>query len=149
MKANEIPDRQANTLRLYTKLMRATSAVTEMMHRHLDDHRLSISQFGVLEALYHLGPLCQKDIGRKILKTSGNITMVIDNLEKRELVRRERDPMDRRKVSVALTEHGHRLIERIFPDHAKIAFETFSILDPKEQNTLSVLLKKLGRAAKE
>ena len=51
---------------------------------------LTISQFGVLEALYHKGPLCQRDIAAKILKSTGNITMVIDNLEKRELVRRER-----------------------------------------------------------
>ena len=75
---------KSTALTLYTRLMRATTTVTEKMHRHLQDHRLSISQFGVLEALYHLGPMCQKEIGGKILKTSGNMTLVIDNLEKKQ-----------------------------------------------------------------
>ena len=131
-------------LNLYTRLMRATNTVTEKMHRHLLDHRLSISQFGVLEALHHLGPLCQKDIGDKILKTSGNMTLVIDNLEKRDLVRRQQDPEDRRRIIVTITEKGAGLIQVIFPDHQRIALEVFSVLSPWEQETLGDLLKKLG-----
>jgi MarR family 2-MHQ and catechol resistance regulon transcriptional repressor len=142
------PDKEAQILKLYTQLMRATNAVTEKMHRHLLDYKLSMSQFGVLEALYHLGPLCQKDIGDKILKTSGNITLVIDNLEKRKLVKREKDPGDRRRMTVKLTESGRKLIGRIFPDHSKIAYKVFSVLEPEEQNALSLLLKKLGKANK-
>jgi len=132
-------------LKLYTQLMRATNAVTEKMHRHLVRARLSVSQFGVLEALFHLGPLCQKEIGEKILKTSGNITLVIDNLEKRGLVRREQDPGDRRKIKVTLTPEGEELIETLFPVHTRIAKKVFSSLDPVEQTTLGSLLKKLGR----
>ena len=146
MKPVKTPDKEAQILKLYTQLMRATNAVTEKMHRHLLDYKLSMSQFGVLEALYHLGPLCQKDIGDKILKTSGNITLVIDNLEKRKLVKREKDPGDRRRMTVNLTESGHKLIERIFPDHSKTAYKVFSVLEPEEQNVLSLLLKKLGKA---
>ena len=148
MKAIKIPDQEAQILKLYTQLMRATSAVTERLHRHLLDYKLSISQFGVIEALYHLGPLCQKDIGDKILKTSGNITLVIDNLEKRELVKREKDPDDRRRMTVRLTASGHELIEKVFPDHSKIALRIFSVLEPEEQCSLSLLLKKLGKANK-
>lgn len=137
---------EKSVLTLYTRLMRATNSVTERMHRHLLDHDLSISQFGVLEALYHLGPLCQKDIGNKILKTSGNITLVIDNLEKRDLVTRIKDPEDRRRMIVRPTPSGRELIRRIFPGHSKTAFKIFSVLDSREQQTLGLLLEKLGTA---
>lgn len=144
MKSSPILDQKADLLKLYTYLMRAANTITEKMHRHLLDSKLSISQFGVLEALYHLGPLCQKDIGRKILKTSGNITLVIDNLEKRGLVKREKDAADRRRMIVAMTGSGHDLIETIFPLHSKMALQVFSVLQPEEQQTLGLLLKKLG-----
>ncbi len=120
MKLEKISNREAQVLKLYTQLMRATNSVTKKMHRHLLTQKLSISQFGVLEALY-LGPLCQKEIGEKILKTSGNITLVIDNLEKRGLVTRKKDPGDRRRMAVKMTRSGYGLIEKIFPDHSKIA----------------------------
>jgi len=138
------PEQEKSVLTLYTRLMRAANSVTEKMHRHLLDHDLSISQFGVLEALYHLGPLCQKDIGHKILKTSGNITLVIDNLEKRNLVTRRNDPEDRRRMIVQPTVSGLALIRAIFPGHSKTAFKVFSVLDSREQQTLGILLKKLG-----
>ena len=69
-------------LNTYTKLMRAAESVTGRISRVMTAAGLTISQFGVLEALQHKGPLCQKDIAAKILKSSGNITLVIDNLEK-------------------------------------------------------------------
>ena len=82
-------------LNTYTKLMRAAESVTNRVSSSMSAADLTVSQFGVLEALHHKGPLCQRDIAAKILKSSGNITMVIDNLEKRGLVRRERDNQDR------------------------------------------------------
>ena len=56
-------DNQRAVLKTYTRMMRATDAVTTRMHRHLADHHLTLSQFGVLEALYHKGPLCQANRG--------------------------------------------------------------------------------------
>ena len=144
MTTNTISKQEKGILGLYTRLVRATNVVTEKMHTHLREHRLSISQFGVLEALYHLGPLCQKDLGKKILKTSGNITLVIDNLEKRNLVTREKNPEDRRKLIIVLTPKGFELIQKIFPKHSKIATSVFSVLDTEEQMRLGELLKKLG-----
>lgn len=139
-----ISDNEKEALGLYTRLMRATTGVTEKMHAHLHYHRLTISQFGVLEAIYHLGPLCQKDLGEKILKTSGNITLVIDNLEKRGLVVRQKDPDDRRRFRISLTSGGIDLIENIFPEHSRTAADVFSVLTPEEQEQLGGLLKKLG-----
>ena len=144
MTTNIISEQEKVALGLYLRLMRATNIVTEKMHTHLREHRLTISQFGIMEALYHLGPLCQKDLGKKILKTSGNITLVIDNLEKREMVMREKDPEDRRRFTITLAPKGFDLIKKIFPVHSKIAGSVFSVLDPDEQTRLGELLKKLG-----
>ncbi|ADI85439.1 winged-helix transcriptional regulator, MarR family [Geobacter sulfurreducens KN400] len=105
---------------------------------------LTISQFGVLEALYHKGSLCQRDIAAKILKSTGNITMVIDNLEKNGLVRRERDSADRRFLTVHLTESGHALISRVFADVEAAIQSEMSVLAAGEQETLGALCKKLG-----
>lgn len=69
-------------LSTYTKLVRAAESVTSRTSRLMTEAGLTLSQFGVLEALYHKGPLCQRDIAAKILKSTGNITLVIDNLEK-------------------------------------------------------------------
>ena len=102
MKTTSNPTYRA--LNTYTKLMRAAESVTGRVHRVLAAPRLTISQFGVLEALYHKGPLCQRDIAAKILKSTGNITLVIDNLEKQGLVKRERTSEDRRYLTVKLTE---------------------------------------------
>ena len=131
-------------LNTYTKLMRAAESVTTRVHRVLTAPKLTISQFGVLEALYHKGPLCQKDIAVKILKSTGNITLVIDNLEKTGLVRRERDCEDRRYVTIHLTEAGLKLITTVFTDvEASIVTEMAS-LSESEQEALGDLCKKLG-----
>lgn len=139
---------QRIVLNTYTKMMRATNSVTMGMHKHLADHRLTVSQFGVLETLYHLGPLCQRDIGNKILKTSGNITLVIDNLEKRNLVKREKDKNDRRYMTVNLTKKGKKLISKIFPLHARIAEQVFSSITTEEMDMLGKIMKVLGKACK-
>ena len=105
---------------------------------------LTVSQFGVLEALYHLGSMCQGEISGKLLKSCGNITLVLDNLEKRGLVRRERDPEDRRMVTVSLTQAVEALIAQIFPRQVAAIVAELSCLTPEEQELLGKLCKKLG-----
>jgi MarR family 2-MHQ and catechol resistance regulon transcriptional repressor len=131
-------------LRTYVKLMRAADSITSRIHKHLSSVRLTLSQFAVLEALYHLGPLYQTEIGRKLLRSSGNITMVIDNLEKRSYVSRERQKEDRRFMMVQLTDEGFELISKVFPSHAAVITREMSVLGEREQETLAQLCKKLG-----
>jgi MarR family 2-MHQ and catechol resistance regulon transcriptional repressor len=131
-------------LNTFIKLTRAVESLSTRLHRRGTMGSLTVSQFGVLESLHHLGPMCQSEIGAKLLKSSGNITLVIDNLEKRGLVRRERDPDDRRMVIVSLTERGREMIERIFPGHVAAILEEMSILTAAEQETLGRLCRKLG-----
>lgn len=137
--------RDVLALDTFIKLTRATdSLLSRLAHRNTHPG-LSASQFGVLEALYHLGPLCQSVLGEKLLKTGGNITMVIDNLEKSGLVRRERSTEDRRFITVSLTEAGRELIERIFPGHVQAISEEMSVLTAEEQRELGELCRKLGK----
>jgi MarR family 2-MHQ and catechol resistance regulon transcriptional repressor len=106
---------------------------------------LTVSQFGVLESLYHLGPMRQSEIGAKLLRSGSNITLVVDNLERAGLVRRERDRDDRRVVNVSLTDAGRALIEGIFPAHVEAILEAMAVLSPQEQVELGRLCKKLGK----
>ena len=131
-------------LSVFTKLMRAAESVSIAVHQEIIAAGLTISQFGILEALYHLGSMTQKEIGKKILKSAGNITMVIDNLEKRNLVRRTRKRDDRRSYEVNLTAEGKALIASLFPPHSKRIRNRISVLSKEEQHVLASLLKKLG-----
>ena len=137
---------EARALKTYVKLMRAAESVTARTHRHLSETGLTISQFAVLEALYHSGPLSQREIGQKILRSSGNITMVIDNLEKSGLVKRKRREADRRFFIVHLTVKGYNLINKIFPPHAAVIAKDLGVLTAVEQDALGRLCKKLGLA---
>ena len=131
-------------LNSYTKLMRAAESVTVRVGRTMTAAGLTISQFGVLEALHHKGPLCQRDIAAKILKSTGNITLVIDNLEKQGLVKRERISDDRRYLTVRLTEEGEKLIGTAFANVEAAIVAEMSALSEDEQNNLGRLCKKLG-----
>ena len=89
-------DAEVRALDTYIKLTRAAQTVLDRTNRHLADHGLTTSQFGVLEALHHLGALSQIDVARKLLMSTANITTVMQNLEKAGYIRRERDPRDQR-----------------------------------------------------
>lgn len=138
--------RKKLALSTYVKLSRAADAVGNRINAHLSEYDLTTSQFGVLEAIYHLGPLQTGELGTKILKSSGNMTLVIDNLVKRGLVQRERQVEDRRCIEIHLTEDGKTLIERIWPPHEDGVVEVFSALTNEEQEQLSALCRKLGLA---
>ena len=135
---------EKNTLNAFIKLMRATESINNRLNRHLAEADLTVSQFGTLEALYHLGPLNQRAIGEKILKSGGNITMVVDNLEKSGYVKRKKDPSDRRAVLIHLTGEGKKFIEKFFPKHLEMIKKEFEVLTENEKKQLAMLCKKIG-----
>jgi len=128
----------------YIKLTRAAESLDTRLYRRGIVGDLTPSQFNVLECLFHLGPMCQSEISTKLFKSTGNITLVIDNLERRGLVRRERPASDRRRATVSLTEAGRDLIGAIFPNQVSAIVEEMSILTPAEQETLGRLCRRLG-----
>lgn len=137
-------EEEKNTLNTFIKLMRATESINNRLNRHLADADLTVSQFGTLEALFHLGPLNQRAIGEKILKSGGNITMVVDNLEKCGYVKRKKDPNDRRAVLIHLTKEGEKFIKEFFPKHLERIQKEFEVLSEEEKKTLADICKKLG-----
>ena len=126
------------------KFTRAASSFEARMLAHGSLGDLTISQFGVLEVLHHLGPVCQGTLSQKMLKSTGNMTLVLDNLEKHGLVRRVRSLEDRRMVMIELTPAGEERISRIMPEHVAVIVDEMSILSPEEQAELGRLSKKLG-----
>ena len=138
------PEKQRTALDCYIKLMRASQATTKRIHRHLRDWKITPSQLGVLDALYHLGPMLQQELAEKNLMSPGNITMIVDNLAKSGLVRRRRQEKDRRAVKVYLTAEGKKLFEDMFPQHVQGTVDEFQILTDAERKEFARLCRKLG-----
>ena len=125
-------------------LARAYHTIVRAVSRDAATYGLTLGQFAVLEALYHKGPLALGRIGSLLLVTAGNVTYVVDQLERRDLVRRERRHDDRRVVYASLTSKGRELVDAIFPSHARFVSGMFEALSPDELADLRRLLKKLG-----
>jgi len=136
---------QRRTLDTFIKLTRCTNSLLGRLAERNTAGDLTWSQFAVLEALYHLGPMTQGEVSVKVLKSGSNMTTVIDNLERDGLVRRERDEQDRRVIHVHLTDKGHGKIEAVLPGHVQALVDELGVLSPKEQEMLGELCKKLGR----
>lgn len=136
---------EERALRLWITLARAYLTVSREVGAKVVEYGLTVPQFGILEALHHLGPLSLGELAEKLLVTGGNITYVMDRLEEQGLVYRERSAEDRRVVRAHLTDEGRRRIAEVFPGHAEFICELMSPLDPAEQDGLRGLLKTLGR----
>jgi MarR family 2-MHQ and catechol resistance regulon transcriptional repressor len=138
-------DREVS-LRLWIALARCYATFAREVASRVGEYGLTTPQFGVLEALYHLGSLTLGDLADKLLVTGGNITYVMDRLERRGLVTRERCHEDRRVVWANLSPAGRRLIEDVFPDHVDFIHGLAQPLEEEERAELRRLLKKLGRS---
>jgi len=110
---------------------------------------LGNSDFRVLEALLHKGPLPVNIIGEKVELTTGSITTAVDRMEAKSLVVRRNYPEDRRIRLVELTAKGRRLIERAYARHAIDMEEAMSALSRHDRLALIELLKRLGKGAEE
>jgi MarR family 2-MHQ and catechol resistance regulon transcriptional repressor len=133
---------------VFLVLWKAARAVEFYAEKSITDLEMCGSDFAVLEALLHKGPLAVNEIGKKVLLTSGSITVAVDRLETKGLVERRAHGTDRRARIVYLTREGRRLITRIYGEHAgdmeKLAAAS---LTKAERRTLISLLKKIGYQA--
>ena len=128
-----------STLVVFT---RAEQKIHKMEYETMKAGGLTSSQFAVLEALYNKGDLKICEIIEKILTTSGNITVVIKNLEKDEFIRKYSDPEDKRSMIISITDKGRKIMDDIFPKHVENINEIFSILTIEEKLELKKILKK-------
>lgn len=143
MKQQKRSKKDSLALLSFSALLRSANIISSEVHKNLGANNLTVSQFGILEALHKIGPMYQRDLAVQILKTTGNITTVIDNLEKRELVQRIREMKDRRYFQVVLTPEGAKLIKRIYPTHVKRVDQVMDKLTKAEQEELKQLCEKL------
>lgn len=127
----------------YVKLIQAADAVHTQVSKGLAPHRLTPSQFSTLKVLAMRGSLPQRDIANYLLKTGGNITVVVDNLEREGLVERRRCKEDRRLVYVDLTAKGHDLFHSIYPEHLDRIRAVMEALPAEDQALLRRLLTRL------
>jgi MarR family 2-MHQ and catechol resistance regulon transcriptional repressor len=138
---------EASALRLWVILSRAHEAIARHAEADVARHGLTIAEFGILEALYHVGPMLLGELQRRILVSSGGVTYLVDRLQERGLVERQPCPDDRRARYAALTTEGKRLLARIFPGHARAIEHAMSGLTRADRERAAALLKSLGRAA--
>jgi len=137
----------ATALKTWVVLARAYLAIYKHVAADVARYDLTASEFGILEALYHKGPLLLGDLQRKILVTSGGVTYLVNRLVAKGLVTRESFPGDKRSRFAVLTPEGSALIKQIFPGHAKRLAKVMGELSPKEQRKLTALLRTLGKGA--
>jgi len=131
-------------LNTFIKLIRSGDSLSSSINLILAKNSLSESQFNILDALFHLGHLTQKELGKKLLKSGGNITMVIDNLEKRGLVERRRGEKDRRTFAIHLTDDGRNKIKTLLPGIVKFITKEMNVLTSKEQLRMQNMCKAVG-----
>ena len=139
----------ARALKLWVVLARSYAAVARAVEKDIARHGLTTTEFGILEALHHKGPLLLGEIQRKVLVTSGGITYLVDRLVAKGLVTREPSPDDRRARYAVLTPDGARLIGSIFPPHAELLTQAMHALTSEEQAAATALLRRLGHAVAE
>lgn len=141
---NETQQDEALSLKLFIVMNRAVEELRKKAMEDVKRHELNLTEFAVLELLYHKGAQPIQVIGKKVLLASSSITYVIDKLEDKQFITREACSKDRRVINVTLTETGYSLIERIFPEHRQAITEMFDRLSEEEKETAIQLIKKIG-----
>ena len=132
------------SLKLFVVLSKTHIVIAEKVKNNIESHGLNLSEFAVLELLFHKGEQAIQQIGKRILLSSGSMAYVVDKLEKKKLLVRNRCPKDRRIIFVQIADEGRELIECVFPKHQEEIGLMFDVLADKEKETLIHLLKKLG-----
>jgi MarR family transcriptional regulator, 2-MHQ and catechol-resistance regulon repressor len=136
-------------LDMWVKLARAFGMFSKHALCDIRRYELTQPQFAIVEILGHLGPLTLGELAKKQLSSCGNITVVVDNLEKEDLVLRKPSKEDRRSLYVHLTPKGEQMFDEMFHQHAQHITKLASVLTEKEQQQLAGLLRKLGLGLKD
>lgn len=148
MKTAEIKSKtDTSGIHLWLVLWKAFKSLEAHAHRHIAGLELCLSDFGVLEVLLHKGPLTVKELGVKVMLTSGSMTAALDRLGRRGLVERKEDDVDRRVRVVRLTEAGTDLIRGAFEEHKQAMEDAVADVEEADREVLILLLRRLGLGA--
>jgi MarR family transcriptional regulator, 2-MHQ and catechol-resistance regulon repressor len=141
---NHFNENQEASLKLFVVLTRAIQAIEKKITQNVKGYGLNLTEFAVLELLYHKGEQPIQKIGQKVLLASSSITYVVDKLEEKDYLTRKACPTDRRVTFAVISESGKELMDEIFPQHATAISEIMGGLDSEEKKTAIGLIKKLG-----
>jgi MarR family 2-MHQ and catechol resistance regulon transcriptional repressor len=143
----QLDDATAAALRLWVIMSRAHTAVAAHAAADVQRHGLTLAEFGIIEALYHRGPMLLGEVQKRILVSSGGITFLVDRLAAKGLVERRNCQSDRRARYAALTPKGTALVAEIFPHHAAVVKQAMEGISTEEQERAADLLRDMGRRA--
>lgn len=139
----------ALSLKLFIVLTRALQSIEKQIVKNIKSYGLNLTEFGVLELLYHKGDQPIQKIGQKVLLASSSITYVVDKLEEKQFLYRRACKSDRRVTYAAITEEGKKLLDDIFPKHTEALTEIMGGLTPEEKAIVIEQVKKLGLHAQD
>jgi len=137
------------SLKLFIVMTRAVKSINRTIEEDIKKHGLNITEFGVLELLYHKGKQPIQQIGNKVLLASASITYVIDRLCEKNLVQRINCDKDRRIKYASITEKGNELMKDIFPKHKYVIENIMNVISHEEQKKMIDLLKIIGHSTQK
>ena len=127
---------------VYISMSRVINTLRRENNKLILKHNLTLGQFAVMEALYSKGRLSTGEVMEKILSTSGNIPVIVKNLEKDGFITREQDASDKRRFILDLTDKGRDLMDEIVPENLKFMDELISLWDDEDKEELIILMNK-------
>lgn len=110
---------------------------------------LTTSQYGVLECIYIKGAMCINELIERQISTSGTMTVIVKNLEKKNYITKKSSNKDKRYFKIDLTKEGRQLVEKILPERKEQLNDFTSIFTEEEKDTLLNILYKVKRRYKE
>ncbi len=131
-----------SSIHLQIILQRVVKTINSKVGKDFRDKGLTVSQFSVLDVLYTKGELRICELLKTVLSTSGNMTVVIKNMEQRDWLYRNISETDKRAFIVGLTEKGKKLFESVLPEHRAEIEKTYSIITSEEKKQLIDILRK-------
>jgi MarR family 2-MHQ and catechol resistance regulon transcriptional repressor len=145
MTGHEREKKTQRALETHASLVHATESLAALQSDQLDALGLTMSQFRVLEALLHGGPMSQVALSERLLCGHSNTNFIAGKLYERGLIVRKAFQGDHRSTMIQLTAEGRKLIAKVFSVHATLVRAQMSVLEGREQETLCRLCQKLGR----
>lgn len=130
------------SMSVYISMSRVINTLRRENNKLILKHNLTLGQFAVMEALYSKGRLSTGEVMEKILTTSGNIPVIVKNLEKDGFITREQDASDKRRFILDLTDKGRDLMDEIVPENLKFMDELISLWDDEDKEELIILMNK-------
>ncbi len=137
------------SMAVYISMSRVINTLRRENNKLILKHDLTLGQFAVMEALYSKGRLSTGEVMEKILSTSGNIPVIVKNLEKDGFITRKQDESDKRRFILDLTDKGKDLMDEIVPENLEFMDELISLWDDDEKEELIILMNKFRRKYEE